>query len=260
LYNIGSPSRRALTEILRERTRRFATVARQIDAILDFGAQAAAVVGETRPFADFHHCPFIGLVGAHRQRVGCLLHPAADGNCGVDYRGLSHYGGMACRTYFCPSHRRLSHPVKIALRESIDDWYAYGLIVTEVDLLEGFFQLLAQRSAIELDSDTLCQASNRPALSALLRLKSEWPFRRRPDPGSCNYFFADGLYGKPDVVYPWGFDGVSRHDGVLRELQSGFRTVDQLRRAEHLIETRIDELAQRIRSSVASKERQPAEL
>jgi hypothetical protein len=107
---VADASRKALTEILIRRTEAFERISRDVNSILDF--KKATDDGEPLaiPFPDFHHCPYLGLAGERHFRVGCLLHPQANGNNGVDYRGLSYYGGMACSIYFCPSYSQLSTP------------------------------------------------------------------------------------------------------------------------------------------------------
>jgi hypothetical protein len=70
-------------------------------------------ISNNQPFPEFHHCPYVGLIGNELSRVGCLLHPMAEGNTGVDFRGLSYYGGMACRIYFCPVNNICLNELKI---------------------------------------------------------------------------------------------------------------------------------------------------
>ncbi len=89
LYNVADPSREGLTRMLAARTDAFAEVDRDVDAILSFKREVEAPENQERPFPDFHHCPYIGLVGRNHSRVGCLLHPLAKGNGGVDFRGVS---------------------------------------------------------------------------------------------------------------------------------------------------------------------------
>ncbi len=98
-----------------------------------------------RPYPKFHHCPFLGFTGKHQSRVGCLLHPEADRNNGVDFRGLSFYGGMACNLYFCPSHWSLKPIYKKILQETEPDWYLYGLMITEAEMVGTFFQEVERR-------------------------------------------------------------------------------------------------------------------
>lgn len=243
LYNVADAAYGPLVSMLSERTKDFAGVPRQADAIAAFGLWAQTRCG-TGPINDFHHCPFVGLIGEEHRRVGCLLHPHAGGNHGVDYRGLSHYGGMACRLYFCPAHSKLSAVVKTVVRESAVNWYEYGLMLSETKLLSEFFKALEERLASPLTAaDILNRTECRQIVGSMLRLKNDWPFRRRPDPGPCNYVFDDRLYPKPAVGYPPLTTKVSPYDILLRELQSGFNTPAELAQAERMMADLIESLA-----------------
>ncbi|MFW5639717.1 MAG: hypothetical protein ACOC0H_00945, partial [Thermodesulfobacteriota bacterium] len=145
LYNVSDASPGRMTAILEWRTRAFAEVPRRMDDIWDFMKMVAARENQDRPFPHFHHCPYLGLVGERRSRVGCLLHPLGEGNEGVDWRGLSYYGGMACRTYFCPTYRKLSPERKQVIRALAEDWYGHGLIITEWKLLSALFDEIESR-------------------------------------------------------------------------------------------------------------------
>lgn len=94
--------------MLERRTRQFGAVPREIEAILEFGDKETERFAKTgRPLPEFHHCPYLGFIGEEKSRVGCMLHPMAEGNRGTDFRGLSHYGSMTCSIYFCPTHTRI---------------------------------------------------------------------------------------------------------------------------------------------------------
>lgn len=120
LYNLADTSKSALQKMLSRRTAAFAHVGRSIGALTDF-AEKQVIQLEKGPFPEFHHCPYVGLIGPQQTRIGCLLHPLADGNNGIDFRGLSYYGGMACRIYFCPSCHRLAADEKLIIREAAVD-------------------------------------------------------------------------------------------------------------------------------------------
>jgi len=96
LYNVAEPTPDALEALLVQRTRRFARVPRTIDGIDALKQTITQVESCTPPFPRFHHCPFLGLIEDSGQRVGCLLHPMANGNGGIDWRGLSYYGFQFC--------------------------------------------------------------------------------------------------------------------------------------------------------------------
>ncbi len=235
-----------LVSMLSERTKEFARVPRQADDIAAFGQRTHGRCGPG-PFKDFHHCPFVGLIGEEHRRVGCLLHPHADGNLGVDFRGLSYYGGMACRLYFCPAHSKLSAVVKTIVRESAASWYEYGLIVSETRLLGAFFKALEERLGSALTAvDILNREECRQIMGSVLRLKVDWPFRRRPDQGPCNYVFDDRLYPKPAVGYPPLTTTLSPYDILLKELLSSFNTSAELELAEGMLANLIENLARGI--------------
>lgn len=249
VYNVSDNSRDSLLNRLQERTEAFLAVPREMDAILSFGEAAESRETWKKPFQEFHHCPYIGLIGSKRSRVGCLLHPLSSGNKGIDYRGLSFYGGMACRMYFCPSCHFLSPVIKAMVHEVSEDWYLYGLVITEKKMLEAFFQSVEVQVGRTL---TVCDLTKNSRcleiLQAFLALKIKWPFRPRPHPGPCNYFFKDQRYIKPPVNYDTAGRHPSRYDILFRELISRFDSNESLERAETLIDTLIEQFA----SSVSS--------
>jgi len=244
LYNVADPSREALAKLLVRRTLLFETVPRNVDAIDDFGRQMAAEVKGNRPFPDFYHCPYIGMIGLNRSRVGCLLHPLADGNNGADFRGLSHYGGMACSLYFCPSFSKVPKLLKNLIRRAAIDWYHYGLIITETDLL------CSVADHIQSGIDGAFDCSPRPDsetnlefVRKLIDQKLTWPFQPNPATDRVNYFFKDRLYAKPPVYYGEFNTAVSPYDEIFRNLVSVFHTADHLRRAETMIHEIIKQMA-----------------
>jgi hypothetical protein len=250
LYNVADASYAALEAILIVRTESFDRIPREADAIAAFGRQMLKRLGKNAPFTDFHHCPFVGLVGQKQARAGCLLHPLAAGNDGVDFRGLSYYGGMACRVYFCPTHHKLSSEIKTVVRETADNWYEYGLIVTEVKMLKAFFTAVEDRLGAPVRAGDIIQRKEcRQWLRQLSRLKIEWPFRRQSDPGPCNYVFDDHLYDKTGTTYPFFIDKPSPYDVIFQELGSGFGSAKDLGRAESIVGGMIDNLALQIASS-----------
>lgn len=243
LYNVADPSRERLEAMLIQRTRWFAAVPRTVAALDGFKARVEAAEPQRRPFPDFHHCPFLGLIEDDGIRVGCLLHPLARGNDGVDWRGLSYYGGMACRTYFCPSVRHLPSRWLAAVRAGMDHWHLHGLIVTERRLLAAFFEEAERRLGRPVDaSDFLAGSRAATALKQFAALKIDWPFRRPDAPGAGNYFFEDGRYSRPGVQRANDSIPPSLLEPILRELDAGFRTSEELHDAERRITTIIDEL------------------
>ena len=241
LYNVADPSPEALQAMLAFRTGIFETFARDMDSILAYKEQVEERENQQRPFPGFHHCPFIGLVGARQSRVGCLLHPSTHGNNGVDFRGLSFYGGMACRVYFCPSHYHLYGPIKEIVQKAVGDWYLYGLVITETEMLKTFFQEVERRLNGPIRRQRVLGSEEcLKAFREFLELKARWAFK----PDACkvlgNYFFEDKLYAQPSINYRALGETTSRYDAILRALASRFDSVSQLREAEALLDGLID--------------------
>lgn len=247
LYNVAETSRDSLYDRLFRRTERFATVPRAVSAITDFEAETLSLESAERPLPEFHHCPFIGLIGERRSRVGCLLHPLADGNDGTDFRGLSYYGGMACCGYFCPSCREMPARIKKSLRAAATDWYLYGMMVTEHRLLTALVEAAESRAGRRINSTSLAEDPGQAeAFRGLLRLKRDWPFRTDPA-HRVHYFFKDGLYDRP-AVSPDRFGGEGGDwTPMLRELGTGFDGLGDAQRAEYRIATAVAALADALR-------------
>jgi hypothetical protein len=201
-----------------------------------------------RPYADFYHCPFLGWVDRPGSRPGCLLHPLAEGNAGIDYRGLSFYGGLACRDYFCLTYRKLPAAVKEIVRALAVDWYLYGLIVTEHQLLAGFFDGIERRLGRSLTpDDILAHPRALDAAGEFIRLKLAWPYRGPHYEGVGNYFFDDGLHPRPPIDYARLGVEPSRHDAILKELSSCFASKEELTAAEGMIDRLVERTLQGIR-------------
>lgn len=243
LYNRADASRGTLEDLIAGRTEAFRQIPRDADAITDFQVHMERRDPGPRPYPDFYHCPFLGFIDPGRRRVGCLLHPMADGNDGIDYRGLSFYGGLACRDYFCPSYRNVGAPYKEIVRSVCTDWYLYGLVITEDRLLNAFFGEIEKRLNRPLTmADVMPHTDSRQAVLEFLALKLIWPYRMQGAKGPGNYFFNDGLYPKPPIDYAQLGVAPSALDPILHELSSGFSRPDALNQAEVLIERLLDRI------------------
>ena len=243
LYNRVDASKNLMEKVLKDRTARFLTVPRTMESILDFGRKTERRESSVLKYPDFHHCPYIGLIGLEPSRAGCLLHPQSPGNNNIDYRGLSYYGGFACSTYFCPASRYLSPEIKRIIQYAADDWYIYGLTITEKTLLEAFFteiERLLNRPVKARDFIFNPQAIL--SVRDFLYLKVSWPFRPDTHKGPCNYFFKDRKYQNPPVIYGISNDYRSRYHIIFKELVSTFHSAKSLQQAEltiHAITNRI---------------------
>ena len=237
LYNLPNLSRGKLEILLSKRTEAFVSVPRTEDEIYEFQRRNKAPHRLSRPFPGFHHCPFLGLIGSEKSRVGCLLHPAVPGNNGVDYRSLSWYGEQACRTYFCPTTNKLPTVYQSILVQTIDNWYAFGLIVTEHALVTAYFKEVESRLGRHITvSDYAQNTGAMDAFREFAELKSKWPYRRDDSPDPCNFFFENGLYPRPGVFRTTPEIRSSSYEMILRGLDSGFSSAEEVAAAEQLLD------------------------
>ena len=237
LYNLPNVSQEKLETLLAKRTETFASVPRTEDGIFEFQRRNKGPHRLSRPFPGFHHCPFLGLIGGEKSRVGCLLHPAAPGNNGVDYRSLSWYGEQACRTYFCPATHKLPTVYQSIVIQTIDNWYNFGLIVTEHALVTAYFKEVESRLGRHIAvSDYTQNSLATDAFREFAELKSQWPYRRDDCPGPCNFFFENGLYPRPVVFRATPDIRSSSYEKILRELDGGFSFDKEIAAAEQLLD------------------------
>jgi hypothetical protein len=229
--------------MLAYRTEMFESVPRHMDAIIGFKKKVATTEVQDRPYVEFHHCPYVGFIGKHRSRVGCLLHPLADGNHGVDFRGLSYYGGMACNVYFCPSCRGLPAVYKEILRKVSRDWYLYGLVITETEMVKTFFKEVERRLRRSLKKEDIL--GNKPCMEVIgefLNLKLDWPYRSVSYNGPLNYFFKDQKYSPPAIRHDNIGEARSKYDPILRALNTSIDSGSVLPKAECAIEQLVARL------------------
>lgn len=241
LYNVADPSRESLTRLLESRTERLLKIAGDVDAMLRFASEIERRQTPWRPIRSFQHCPFLGLVGPSRSRVGCLLHPSAEGNEGIDYRGISYYGGLACASYFCPTYHLVPARFKQILINVIPDWHLYGMVVTESDWLMAVFEKIEVMIGRPLMPEDFSGRERRSkALGELLDFKSSWPFRRVPE-RVVHYFFKDGP-GRPEVNYETAGVMSSSLDRILKPLETFLVSAEALNAAENALERAFERI------------------
>ena len=178
LYNFQDLGRDGLIRKLRARTESFAHTDRTISAILHFSDNTMRDEQSQRPDPDFYSCEFVGFMDPSETRVGCMLHPFARGNKSIDWRGLSHHGAMACQGFFCRSFRELSSGEKRVILGTVQDWYLYGLVISDVDFAKTFFRLAEERLGQRIDPKRLLTPAASERIHDFFHWKIDWPFRK----------------------------------------------------------------------------------
>ena len=242
IYNYVDSSRKALVARLRRRTERFRRDVRVAEDLPAFSGAIRAEEDQSRRFEVIFCCEYAGFLDQDEKKIGCLLHPIQNG--GKDLRGFSFYGRELCAGHFCPSYSFLSRMEKLALIHVLDDWYLYGLCVTDIDFVKQYFRHLADRLGEIPVPEKFREEPVRGIARRFFEFKFNWPFRS-PEVNRFGRFYFDGAQ---HMIRPIDYDILgcerSRFDGIFLSLSSEFRTTNALREAEEMIQANITALAE----------------
>jgi len=191
------------------------------------------LVDEGKLCADIFNCEFLGFLDDNASRVGCMLHPEANG--GLDLRGISFHGEEMCRSHLCPSHAKLTVVERLAVVAGTPDWYLYGLVVTDIDFVKAFFALAAARLGEMPGTELLVHPLVIASLSSFFALKETWPFRDSRTPRLGKYRFCDDRYVEARIDYEHLSMPPSRFDRILVSLESSFHGAGELVEAEAIL-------------------------
>ncbi|SFM81372.1 hypothetical protein [Thermodesulforhabdus norvegica] len=198
--------------------------------------------GEGKLFQSIFNCEFVGFLDEHCRRVGCLIHPERLG--GEDLRHYSFYGQNLCRDHFCLSYYYLSLQEQRLVVTTIRDWYLYGLIITDIDLVKAVFRILSDAAGEALDVFLVAES---PELSSiLLRLwqyKLDWPYRMQGVARLGKYIFKGDEYREVRIPYGRYHRKVSNFDGLFVAYGSKFGSGRDIDDAEGLISRIVDDFA-----------------
>jgi hypothetical protein len=239
LYNWKDHSRAAITEIVTLQTGLFFELP-DFNDFTAFRTERNRRLRNTPLFETIYSCEFVGFIDPERRRAGCLLHPMVTGR--EDLRDNCFYGSTICNEHFCPGFGCFTIAEQQAVVDATDDWYLYGLVITDIDLVKEIFRHAENTLGESLKPERLRRARARDALRALLRLKEDWPFKA-PENRLGKYYFSESEYhiARIDYERQWGIPA-SRFDKILVSLESDFKTRQDLQAAETLLASKIDRL------------------
>ncbi|MBN1573764.1 MAG: hypothetical protein JW984_11265 [Deltaproteobacteria bacterium] len=240
LYNWEDNSRETLTKLMGKRREAYLKagggcgVGREgVD--LDIMARELDKIDTPRVLFDvIHNCPFVGFVDDGGNRVGCMIHPVNNG--GVELRDVSFYGAELCSGHECPSYRVLTEREVRAVSAVIDDWYLYGLVITDIDLVKEFFTITANRIGEEIDPGRLDRPAVKEACLNFFRLKETWPFSNgRGRFGK--YSFSEAEYRIEREVAKGGLNiSQSPYFKIFLSLATDFKTEGEAKEADRIVD------------------------
>lgn len=239
LYNYCVSTNDALVARLSSRTEQFHLCVKRPDDLPAFSEMIKKSEDQTKRYEVIYCCEYLGFIDQEKKKVGCLLHPLQNG--GHDLRGVSFYGQELCDGHFCPSYHYISSEEKLALINIIDDWYLYGLCVTDIDLVKEYFRLISE-GVYEMPPAN--RFKNRILKDIALRffsLKISWPFRSEDTNRFGKYYFDGSLYMISHIDYESLGHDRSRFDKIFVSLSSDFNNKGDLQNGEAIIRQNINE-------------------
>jgi len=238
LYNYAASDRESLIRRLRWRTALFPEIVKSPDDLDHYSNLVRRSEDQARRYEVIYCCEYLGFLDPGEKRVGCLLHPLQ--NSGVDLRGVSFYGRELCDGHFCPSYTYLTKEEKLALIFVLDDWYLYGLCVTDIDLVKSYFRMVGDRLLETPRPEKMKSDPLRKIVREFFELKLAWPYSDPAVNRLGKYFFDGSEYRIDRIDYEALGCKTSRFDSILLSLSSRFTGRDELLAAEKILQGHID--------------------
>jgi hypothetical protein len=193
--------------------------------------------GSDKLFATIFNCEFVGFLDEKEKRVGCLLHPEV---CPHDLRDRSFYGRELCDSHFCLSYYYLTASEQDLVIHCLDDWYLYGLVITDIDLVKGYYEALSNRLGETVSRRHLRTGPLKTVVNDFFRWKLHWPFRSNEPARFGKYRFHGDEYREVHIPYERWQREPSRYDIILMALGSEFRDAIELEQAESLLDEAVE--------------------
>lgn len=239
LYNYADSTKESLTRRLRRRREWFLEMVKAPEDVEMYSRRVTTSEDPAKLYEVIHCCEFLGFLDDEERRVGCLLHPLQRG--GVDLREFSFYGRELCAGHLCPSYHFISRDEQKVLISIINDWYLYGLCVTDIDFVKAYFRMFSDAVG---EMPPPWKWNNGPLREAALKffsLKISWPFRSTSTRRFGKYYFDGSQYMISSIDYESLGCERSRYDTVFVSLASEFSSASEVKEAERLIRCCIDE-------------------
>ena len=238
LYNYVDSSRESLIKRLGARTKRFGEMVARPGDLERYAAATLAAEDFRKRYEVIYCCEYLGFLDGEEKKVGCLLHPMQ--NNGIDMRDQSFYGQEVCAGHLCPSHHFIPRPQQIILQNIIDDWYLYGLCLTDIDLVTNYFRLIADRVGEALKPGVFVNAALKRVALEYFNWKITWPFRSREANRLGKYYFDGSQYMISHIDYEKFGREISPLNAILLSLSSEFHSASELALAEGMIWQNIE--------------------
>jgi len=196
--------------------------------------------GRAKLFPTVYNCEFAGFLDRSERTVGCLLHPSQHKGQEDDWRRLSFHGATLCADHFCLSYSYLTCQEQETVIRGVDDWYLYGLVITDIDLVKTYCRHLNDRLGHAFAAHLVGHPVLKEVVHQFFALKVNWPFRTADPDRFGKYRFSGESYQEAYIDYEsLGLRG-SPYDAIFRSLGSEFAAEGEVRDADRLIGSHLE--------------------
>ncbi len=235
-FNWQNHKRKAIQDILELQTELFLSLP-DYNNLSKYKDQVKDSIHNTILFETIYNCEFLGFINQDHTKTGCMLHPAVTKI--PDLRYNCFYGTKICASHFCPSFGSLRIVEQKAVIESVDDWYLYALTITDIDLVKGFFNQVENRMGESIKEKYLNKPGLKTVLNDFFKLKEDWKFKSK-ESRLGKYYFSKAEYNIARINYREKWNIIpSAFDKILVSLESEFKSLEELKIAETIIEDKI---------------------
>jgi len=241
LYNYRGGSRARLEAMLRRRTDAFLRLGRpDPEKLASFSRWVRSVEPGGKLLETIYNCEYLGFLDPEGRKVGCLLHPARHPGEVDDLRSCSFYGAELCAGHLCLSYQKLTPEESFCVIQSLDDWYLYGICITDIDFCKAFFREASSRLGEQPSLAVLAREGACRAARSFFRLKVDWPFRTGDEGRFGKYCLAEDEYREDRIPYQELGILPSRYDTLFLSLASHFSSAAEVAEAEALLDSRVE--------------------
>jgi len=150
-------------------------------------------------------------------------------------RSVSFYGQETCAGHICPSHHFIPRNQSQILVKIIDDWYLFGLCLTDIDLVVEYFKMLADKIGEEIKPSVFDREILKNIALEFFNWKINWPFRSEEANRLGKYYFDGSQYMISYIDYEKLGREISPFDKIFMSLSSKFADASEVAAAENLL-------------------------
>jgi len=189
-------------------------------------------------FPIIFNCEFAGFLDNGEKRAGCLLHPEIHGD--KRFIATGFHGVDMCLNHFCPSYFCLTKQEKLVVILSLDHWFLYGLVITDIDIVKCFVNNINNSLGNTFDPWLISRSMDlKDVFADFFSLKLSWPFTDSKRGLFGKYRFYGDEYEIDTIPYERLGIQKSIYNHIFLSLSSFFNNSSEIKEAEEIITSHV---------------------